>query len=116
MSNVIMAIFIKNFKLKKTGSHLTMKLQKTVPANKIKDNLAFQANESASARASRVFTSLSCTINFKQQVVFIIIADIIWNLTGSDSLSAFLGWFLIFIISVTCSTNETSRNADNEIK
>ena len=68
------------------------------------------------ARASRVSTSLSCTINLKWPVVFLIIMDVTWNLISSDSWSSFLGWFLIFVIAFTCSTYETSRNADNEVK
>ena len=58
-----MAFCIKNFKYKKTDWYLTMKLQKAFTANNTKNNFAFRAHESASARASSLFTSLSCTIN-----------------------------------------------------
>ena len=111
-----MAFCIKNFKYKKTDSYLTMKLQKAFTANNAKNNLAFRAHESASARASSLFTSLSCTINLKLPVIFHITLDVIWNLIGSDSRSSFLGQFLNFVIAVTCSTNETSRSSDNEVK
>ena len=83
--NAIMAFCIKNFKYKKTSSHLTIKLQKAFTANNTKDNLAFRPNESASARASTVFTSLSCTINLKWPMVFLLIVDVIWNLISYDS-------------------------------
>ena len=63
--DVSMAFCIKNLKYKKTGSHLTMKLQKAFTANNTKDNLSFRANESASATASRVSISLSCNHQFE---------------------------------------------------
>ena len=37
----IMAFCIKSFKYKKTGSHLTMRLQKAFTANNTEGNLAF---------------------------------------------------------------------------